>query len=150
MAWNYSHLAGLALMATLLAEGPAALAQSDGETGQEGEARPAPEYFIQAIIATTTAQALAQACSTLSMNPAAFMTETNKVMAQLEADGFDTTKPYEGMADIAPELQRRQEAFLLRHGLEDTPSEETVCAAGEAEIADGSEIGAYLVIVGQE
>ena len=71
------------------------------------------------------------------------------VLTQLEADGFDVNAADMGMLDASADIQARQEAFVAKHGLAEGASTEAVCAAARAEMADGTDIGTYLVEVAE-
>lgn len=107
---------------------------------------PAPEYYLDALINTTTAQQLALGCPTLSVNLPQIAKATGEVIARLDEDGFTMTAEQTGMTDAAEELAVRQDAFVAKHGLE-TPSQKAVCAAGVAEIAANTVMGSYLIEV---
>jgi hypothetical protein len=106
----------------------------------------APSYFVETVVATTTAQALAQSCPTLSLNPVTVASGTDDVLARLTADGLDPTQSGAWQEDANRQMQEMQTAFVAKHRLSE-PNEDLVCAAGLAEIAEGSEIGRYLVEV---
>ena len=108
--------------------------------------RPAPDYYLAALINTTTAQQLALSCPTLSVDLAAMADASGVVINKLEADGFTMTAEQTGMTDSADALAARQDAFVAKHGLT-TPSLELVCAAGKAEIAEGTTMGSFLIEV---
>lgn len=108
--------------------------------------RPAPEYYLDALIDTTTAQQLALACPTLSVNLPRVAQATGDVIARLEEDGFTMTAEQTGMEDATDALASRQNAFVSKYGLQD-PSAEAVCAAGRAEIQEGTVMGSYLIEV---
>ena len=48
----------------------------------------APDYFVEAAFAASTAQSLAQACSVLSVDPLAMRGRSETMIADMEADGF--------------------------------------------------------------
>lgn len=108
--------------------------------------RPAPDYYLDALINTTIAQQLALACPTLSVNLPRMADAAGAVIARLEEDGFDMTAENTGMADATQELAAMQDAFVVRHGLE-APDQKAVCAAGVAEISAKSVMGSYLIEV---
>ncbi len=113
------------------------------------ELRPAPEYFLDVIVATSTAQELARACPTVSIDPVVVGNASGAVLSQLEEDGFDVLADDLGMEDTGPGIQQRQDAFVAKHGLADRADAETVCAAARLEMAEGTQIGTYLVEVTQ-
>ncbi|SPH21732.1 hypothetical protein ASD8599_02483 [Ascidiaceihabitans donghaensis] len=108
--------------------------------------RPAPEYYLDALIDTTTAQQLALACPTLSVNLPRVAQATGDVIARLEEDGFTMTAEQTGMEDATDALASRQDAFVTKYGLQN-PSADAVCAAGRAEIQEGTVMGSYLIEV---
>ena len=108
--------------------------------------RPAPAYYLDALINTTTAQQLALACPSLSVDLAVMAQASGVVINRLEADGFTMTAEQTGMRPSEDALATRQQAFVAKHGL-DQPTSERVCAAGKAEIAEGTVMGSYLVEV---
>lgn len=110
------------------------------------ELRPAPDYFVGALIATEFAQALAINCPTLSVNPVVAKAMSENVLNWLEEDGFDRANPAAGMIDATPRLQELQAKLIERHGLAGAKSDK-VCAAGRAEMADKTDIGNLLVEV---
>ena len=111
------------------------------------EARPVPGYFVDAAMDLTAANALAVACSRLSVDPVAASARSADVIGRLEADGFDPADGGAGMADPTEIFVARRAAFLEKHGLNDAAPEDAVCAAGRAEIAEGTGIGALLLEV---
>ncbi|WP_172676925.1 DUF5333 family protein [Aestuariivita boseongensis] len=111
--------------------------------------RPAPGYFLDAIVATSTAQQLARSCPEVSVDPVVISRSTGEVLGQLEADGFDVNQSDMGMLDASADIKSRQDAFLAKHSLADGASTEAVCAAAKLEIADETLIGSYLVEVAQ-
>ncbi len=113
------------------------------------ELRPAPGYFLDAIVATSTAQQLAQSCPEISVDPVVVSQASGDVLTQLEADGFDVAASDLGMLDASAEIQQRQDAFLSKHDLSNGANTDDVCAAARVEMAEGTQIGAYLVEVGQ-
>lgn len=111
------------------------------------EPRPAPDAFIEVTFATTTAQALAQACPTLSFALLKASRASGEVMAALEADGFTLDALADEMIDPAPRFETARRAFLERHDLVDGAASDAVCRAGLAEIADATQIGDFLTEV---
>ena len=112
------------------------------------EARPAPDYFLTAIVASTTAQSLAVMCPELSVDPAKAFKTSETVMERLLADGFDADDPVSDMAPADDALAARQDAFMQKHDLVGAPASKA-CDAGRAEMAEGSAIGQLLVEVAQ-
>lgn len=113
------------------------------------ELRPAPAYFLDAIVATSTAQQLAQSCPDISIDPVIVSQASGDVLTQLEADGFDVSADDMGMLDASAEIQERQDAFLTKHALSNGAQTDEVCAAARLEMAEGTQIGTYLVEVSQ-
>ena len=113
------------------------------------ELRPAPAYFLDAIVASTTAQQLARSCPDVSVDPVVVSNASGGVLNRLEADGFDVTTADLGMQDATDAIKERQDAFLAKHTLSDGASIESVCAAARVEMAEGTQIGTYLVEVSE-
>ncbi|PRY21514.1 hypothetical protein CLV78_109127 [Aliiruegeria haliotis] len=115
-------------------------------TASAQDKQPAPGYFIDTIVATTTAQNIALACPTLSFELLRASRVSGKVLEQLAKDGFDEANLEATMEDPAERIRAAQTAFLDKHDLPKQGAEfEAVCAAGLAEIAEGTEIGLYLL-----
>ena len=111
--------------------------------------RPAPDYFLDAVLAMDTSQRLAVSCPAVSVNPAAAAKYSQDVLDRLTADGFDLSVPGMGMESAEAPLAARQQAFMAKHGLSDGAAQDVVCAAARAEIAEGTQIGQLLIEVGQ-
>ena len=107
--------------------------------------RPAPAYFLDVVMASSTAQQLALACPSISVDVIVVAKASGEVMTQLETDGFDTTTDSLGMTDTSDAFAARQDAFLARHDLQDGATADVVCAAARAEMAQGTLIGSYLM-----
>ena len=128
----------------------AATAQDATEPDEAEDAvvlRPAPDYFVQTVVATTTAQQIARSCRTLSLNLATVQPATTALLQRLDSDGFDISRADAGMEEPTDRFTALQEAFLVKHGLSEGIGEDEVCAAGRAEIDEGTEIGTYLTVV---
>jgi hypothetical protein len=110
-------------------------------------AEPAPDYFVAGAFETSTAQAIARSCTTLSIDPVASTALTDELLARLAADGLTPDTILERMDDPSAEIAVLQAGFLARHGLADGAPEGEVCAAGRREIAEGTPIGALLTPV---
>lgn len=123
--------------------GGAPLAQG----AEEAELRPAPDYFVEAVVASTTAQQIARACEDLSLDPPKVQAMTAEVLQRLLDDGFDLERPDGGMTESQDKFASAQVAFMEKHGLEGTISNDMICAAGKAEMADKSAIGMLLIAV---
>ena len=112
------------------------------------DTRPMPDYFVSALVATSAAQALALSCAELSVDPVAIVKASETLFTQLEEDGFDPNDPSAGMDNGDVELGAAQQAFMDKHQLDGAGSD-VVCAAGRAEMFEGTEIGLLLVEVPQ-
>ncbi len=117
-------------------------------TSASAELRPAPDYFVGAIISTDVAQAIAVNCPKLSINPAVAQSMSENVMAWLSEDGFDDADPVSEMVDFSDQLFALQRRFMDKHNLEGANSAQ-VCAAGLKEIKAQTDIGNLLVEVSQ-
>ncbi len=125
----------------------ASLVSATLATAQDApEKQPAPDYFIETIVATTTAQNVAMACPTLSFELLLASRVSGEVMALLAEAGFEASNLEQTMEDPSEEIRAQQSAFLEKHGLQrDGAAFEDVCAAGMKEIEDGTRIGSFLV-----
>lgn len=113
------------------------------------ETVPAPDYFVETAMDTSTAQIVAVNCPTLSIDPVAMSQRTEATIAALEADGFTPENLATRMEDPSEAIGVLQNAFRARHGLSDDVTEAAVCAAGKREIAEGTALGELLVEVGE-
>lgn len=113
------------------------------------ELRPAPDYFLDAIVATSTAQELARSCPSVSIDPVVVGKASGDVLGRLEAEGFDINSNDMGMQDASAAIKLRQDDFVAKHGLADGANPADVCAAARIEMAEGTQIGTYLVEVSQ-
>jgi hypothetical protein len=111
--------------------------------------QPAPDYFVEAAMASSTASAIAASCPRLSIDPAAASRESADVLARLIEDGFEPRTLTETMADPSEAIATLQRAFLAKHALAEGADQDAVCDAGLVEIAEESRIGGLLVEVEQ-
>ncbi|MBM2576196.1 hypothetical protein JQC91_07750 [Jannaschia sp. Os4] len=111
------------------------------------EPAPSPDYFVEGVVASAAAQAVALACPTLSVDLGAAARLSEDVLARLTADGFDPQNLLARMEDPQPAIAALQDAFLARHGLAEGAPSEVACAAGRTELEEGSAIGALLLEV---
>ena len=136
-------------MTTPLSAAPAALslalAVGLAGGGAEAQTRPAPDYFVEAVIALQAAEQVAKACPDLSLNAPVIQQATMDVMQRLQADGFDVTRADAGMSASKEAFAAAQADFVGRHGLAGSPPAEKVCAAGRSEMSADSLIGRYLI-----
>ena len=105
-----------------------------------------PEYFLDEIVAASWAEQVAKFCPQLSVNPISAAQLSQALLERLSEDGIDLDT-VEAASD-ADAIAQRQAVFLEKHGLIE-PDQAAICAAGRAEIAEGSPIGAYLTEVSQ-
>ncbi|TFL20227.1 DUF5333 family protein [Jannaschia formosa] len=111
------------------------------------ELRPIPGYFVEAAMQTSTANVLAVHCGRLSVDPVAAAQLSDRVLSRLNEEGITPRILAEETEDPTAAIAALQDAFVAKHGLADGAPEEAVCAAGLAEIAEGTGIGALLVEV---
>ena len=119
--------------------------QAEGE--DDVELRPAPDYFVEAAVASTTAQQIARACERLSLDPPKVQAMTAEVLLRLQADKFDIERADGGMLESAEKFSAAQMAFLEKHNLEGQITAEVICAAGKREMEEGTAIGRLLIAV---
>lgn len=117
-------------------------------TAQAEDLREAPEYFIETVFAVSLSGALARACPSLSVDPAAVNRASLALDEKLAADGFPADDPVSGMTGAQAKMDARQDAFMTTYPLIGASTDE-VCAAGRAEMAAGSVLGGLLVEVPQ-
>lgn len=113
------------------------------------DAAPAPDYFVTTVMETSTAQQLAVSCPTLSVHLGRMAERTEAVLAQLTEEGFAPENLLARMEDPADRIAILQNLFMDKHGLKEDGSTTAVCAAGQAEIAEGTGIGALLIGVAE-
>ena len=94
---------------------------------------------------TSTAQALARSCPTLSVHLGRMAERTEAVLLQLAQDGFTPDNLAERMQDPSDAIANLQATFVAKHGLVDGAAQDVVCAAGQAEISEETAIGALLI-----
>nr|WP_281494201.1 DUF5333 family protein [Jannaschia sp. S6380] len=111
------------------------------------EVLPAPDYFVDSAMATSTAQVLARSCTRLSVNPVEMTRHGDAVLDALARDGFTAENLATRMADPSTQVAVQQRTFLQKHDLTEGASEAEVCVAGLREIAEGTNIGKLLVEV---
>ncbi|SFR54363.1 DUF5333 family protein [Litoreibacter janthinus] len=133
-------------MSSVVKFGPFAAAASLAAAPAMSETRMMPDYFVSALVATSAAQALALSCAELSVDPVAVVQASEALLGKLEADGFDPNDPSAQMESGEDRLSAVQQAFMDKHQLEGA-SGDAVCAAGRAEMSEGTEIGSLLVEV---
>ncbi len=116
------------------------------------ELRPAPGYFVDAMVAITTAENIATTCPNLSFDAVAASDVTTEVMEALAADGFDGKNLQGSMADPAEAVRGKQAAFREKHKLaQDEADFIRICMAGFAEIREASQVGGFLIeITGED
>ena len=117
-------------------------------TPAAADLRPAPDYFVGALISTDVAQAIAVNCPKISINPVVAQEMSENVMNWLEEDGFDQVDPVSEMVNFSDRLTTLQQRFIQKHNLEGANSAQ-VCAAGFKEINAETDIGNLLVEVPQ-
>ena len=110
---------------------------------------PAPTYFVSTVMETSTAQMLAVRCSTLSIHLGKAALRSESVLVQLTKDGFEPSNLEDQMQDPSADVAVLQNAFVAKHNLRGTVTEDQICAAGQIEIAEGTGIGELLLGVAQ-
>lgn len=110
---------------------------------------PAPDYFVDTVMATSTAQMLAVSCPTLSIDLARASILSDGVLARLAEDGFEPDTIEARMEDPSAAVGALQEAFVAKHGLVGQVTAERLCEVGRVEMAEGTGIGSLLMGVSQ-
>ncbi|MEM9436603.1 MAG: DUF5333 family protein [Pseudomonadota bacterium] len=102
----------------------------------------APDYYIEALFAVSTAEQLANFCPEIAFDLSYANTRSNALLERLAGDGI-SGDALTVMAGIEEGVAKLQEAFVARHGLA-SPSGDVVCEVARSEIAEASAVGAYL------
>jgi hypothetical protein len=110
---------------------------------------PAPEYFVDTVMATSTAQMLAVSCPTLSVDIARASLLSEGILARLAEDGFEPDTIEARMQDPSAAVGALQEAFVAKHALVGQVTAERLCEVGRMEMAEGTGIGTLLMGVSQ-
>ena len=105
------------------------------------EDREAPAYYLDEIVAVTTAQRLADFCADVDFAIERAVENSGLLIERLEADGFDTGTATLGMKPSGAEILKRQDAFMAKH---DMSLDDPACRAAKIEIAEKTAIGGYL------
>ncbi|MEL6913269.1 MAG: DUF5333 family protein [Pseudomonadota bacterium] len=104
----------------------------------------APDYYLDALFAVTTAERLAQFCPEVDVSLAAANAASEALLSRLAEDGLVGDALTE-LSGVEYGVGLRQASFMERHGL-NAPSVEEICAAAEAEMAEGSALGGLLMV----
>jgi len=107
----------------------------------------APDYYVEALFAVSTAERLVEFCPEVGLDTFAVNAQAEAVLDRLAADGV-TGDALLGLTGVEEAVAALQDAFTERHGLA-TPSEARICDAARAEIAAESVLGQILVEQGQ-
>lgn len=110
---------------------------------------PAPKYFIDTVMATSTAQMLAVNCPTLSIDIARASLLSEGVLARLAEDGFGPDTIEARMEDPSAAVGALQDAFVVKHELVGQVTADMICEAGRTEMAEGTGIGILLLGVSE-
>ena len=108
-----------------------------------------PDYFAEALVSISAAQAIAQACPSITVNPVNAVKSSEDLITRLTEDGFDPADPASAMQPGDEKIASLQSSFLERHNLTQGAGSEAACAAGQAEIAQNSAIGGLLLEAAQ-
>ncbi|MEM6727754.1 MAG: DUF5333 family protein [Pseudomonadota bacterium] len=104
---------------------------------------PAPDYYLDALFAVSTAELLSNFCTGVALDPVLANAALETVLADLATDGIRGDDIL-ALGGVEAGVGARQDAFMARYELAE-PSEERICAAAQSEIAEGSAIGGFLV-----
>lgn len=108
-----------------------------------------PDYFAEALVSISAAQAIAQACPSITVNPVNAVKSSEDLITRLADDGFDSNDPASGMQPGDAKIAELQTVFLEKHGLSEGAAADAACAAGKSEIAQNSAIGRLLLEAAQ-
>ena len=106
----------------------------------------APDYFIEVMFNTTTAERLAQFCPTVSVNSAYAQRQSEALVSRLSEDGYGDVSTFGELAGLEDGVAQMQDDFLARHGLAGA-GVDRVCEVAHAELEDQTSLGAYLTSV---
>jgi len=104
----------------------------------------APDYFIEVMFNTTTAERLAQFCQTVTVDTLHAQAQSEALINRLGEDGYGDVTSFGTLAGLEEGVVAMQTAFLEEYGLAGA-GPERVCEVAEAEIDQGTTLGAYLV-----
>ncbi|MEM6275781.1 MAG: DUF5333 family protein [Pseudomonadota bacterium] len=107
----------------------------------------APDYYIEALFAVSTAETLTEFCPAVGFDPRAANAQAEGVLNRLAEDGI-TGDALLSLTGIEAGVADLQAAFTERYALAN-PTEDSICAAAQAEMTAGSAIGRVLVESGQ-
>lgn len=110
--------------------------------------RPVPDYFAEAIFASTMAQSLAELCGSVSMNADMVTEKRAELLARLAEDGFDPENAMAQMQDPTGQVHKLQSDFLEKYPL-DAATQAQVCTAAYSEMGNNTLIGSLLSEVAQ-
>lgn len=103
----------------------------------------APDYYLDALFAVSTAERLAQFCPDVDVSLEAANSASELLLSRLATDGIVGDALTE-LSGVEAGVGSRQAAFMERHALA-APSTNDICAAAFSEIDEGSALGQLLV-----
>lgn len=107
----------------------------------------APDYYIEALFAVSTAEQLANFCPRVGLDLQATNEASEALLVRLREDGIEGDAIL-ALGGVEAGVVELQDAFVETHGLSQ-PTEELLCDAAAAEIADGTVVGQYLTKAAQ-
>lgn len=116
------------------------------QTAEAPELRPAPDYFVDTLVAMNSVRGLVRGCAMLrisSENVQAHMKATRELLA---TDGFDMDNLGTQMQDPTERFKERQQAFFDTYGIGSDVTRDQLCDAARAEIEKATILGSFLVM----
>ncbi|MBT8409647.1 MAG: DUF5333 domain-containing protein [Alphaproteobacteria bacterium] len=116
------------------------------QTQEPPQLRPAPDYFVDTLVAMNTVRGLVRGCEMLrvsSENVQAHMKATRELLA---TDGFDMDKLGAQMQDPSERFKDRQQDFFETYGIGSDVTRDQLCDAARAEIEKATILGSFLVM----
>lgn len=105
--------------------------------------RPVPEYFAEAIFASSMAASLAELCGAVQLDAQTISARRDALLERLAQDGFDPQNAMAQMQDPTGQVHALQSAFLEKYPLE-SATQAQVCTAAISEIGNETLIGSLL------
>ncbi|WP_147124538.1 DUF5333 family protein [Shimia ponticola] len=106
----------------------------------------APDYFVEVMFNTTTAERLAQFCPTVTVNAVHAQLQSEALVNRLTDEGYGDVTSFGTLAGLEEGVAELQAAFLETHALAGA-GPDRVCEVAQAEIENATALGAYLMVI---
>ncbi|MEM1302264.1 MAG: DUF5333 family protein [Pseudomonadota bacterium] len=104
----------------------------------------APDYFIEVMFNTTTAERLAQFCPTVTVDSSHAQEQSEALVERLGADGYGDVTDFGNLSGLEDGVAAMQVAFLEKHSIAGA-GPDRVCEVAKEEIEGETSLGAFLV-----